>query len=57
MLSRCKKGMFIVCNREFLERKGGDSLVGFMMNRCGDEAWATLEELARDIAKRRKLEA
>lgn len=44
MLTRCKRGMFIVADRKFLcGKKGQESLVGELATHCGDEAWMSLQ--------------
>ena len=47
MLTRCKRGMYIVSSKAFLEGKGADSLVGKMAAELGKQpgAWLTHEDL------------
>ncbi|KAH9972822.1 P-loop containing nucleoside triphosphate hydrolase protein [Lactifluus volemus] len=47
MLTRCKRHMYIVSNRAFLEGKGADSLVGKMAAELGKRpgAWLTQQDL------------
>jgi AAA domain len=47
MLTRCKRRMYIVSNRAFLEGKGADSLVGKMATELGKRpgAWLTQQDL------------
>jgi hypothetical protein len=39
MLTRCKKGMFIVSSQTFLAGPGANSLVGEMARAAGEVAW------------------
>ncbi|GLB40322.1 putative AAA domain containing protein [Lyophyllum shimeji] len=45
MLTRCKKGMFIVSSRKFLKGKGASTLVGALEQRMGPEAWLEIKDL------------
>jgi superfamily I DNA and/or RNA helicase len=47
MLTRCKRGMYIVSSKAFLEGKGADSLVGKMAAELGKRpgAWLTHKDL------------
>jgi regulator of nonsense transcripts 1 len=46
MLTRCKKGMYIVCNRSFLGGKNGSScLAGKLMQSVGENAWITRNDI------------
>ncbi|KAG5646992.1 hypothetical protein DXG03_001716 [Asterophora parasitica] len=45
MLTRCKKGMFIMTSRTFLEGHGGETLVGDLLQRVGPDAWLTTEDM------------
>ncbi|KAF5382186.1 hypothetical protein D9615_004444 [Tricholomella constricta] len=45
MLTRCKKGMFIVSSRNFLTGRGANTLVGELMERMGAEAWLEMKDL------------
>lgn len=47
MLTRCKRRMYIVSSRAFLEGKGADSLVGKMAAELGKRpgAWLTQKDL------------
>ncbi|KAJ3515427.1 hypothetical protein NLJ89_g1766 [Agrocybe chaxingu] len=41
MLSRCKRGMFIVSSKQFLEGAGAQTLVGTLLQKIGTENWLT----------------
>ncbi|KDR78869.1 hypothetical protein GALMADRAFT_1274943 [Galerina marginata CBS 339.88] len=45
MLSRCKKGMFIVSSLQFLTGTGAGSLVGQMLKKMDPAVWLTLDEI------------
>ncbi|KAF8969175.1 hypothetical protein BDZ97DRAFT_269170 [Flammula alnicola] len=45
MLSRCKKGMFIVSSRQFLTGPGADTLVGKFLKKTDPPAWLTSEDI------------
>ncbi|EAU85578.2 hypothetical protein CC1G_06291 [Coprinopsis cinerea okayama7 len=49
MLTRCKRGMYIITNRKFLEGPGGDCLVGEMLDaleeKFGEQIWMTVDEI------------
>jgi len=43
MLTRCKKGMFIVSSQKFLSSKGSDTLVGTLLKKMGAESWLDMK--------------
>ena len=43
MLTRCKKGMFIVSSQKFLSGKGSDTLVGTLLKKMGTESWLDMK--------------
>ncbi|RXW22820.1 hypothetical protein EST38_g3022 [Candolleomyces aberdarensis] len=49
MLTRCKKGMFIVTSHKFMDGVGGDSLVGELLDcledRLEEKVWLTEEQI------------
>ena len=49
MLTRCKKGMFIITSRKFMDGDGADSLVGELLDcledKLGDKVWLTEEQI------------
>jgi len=45
MLSRCKKGMFIVSTPHFLTETAKDSLIGQFVRKVSDPTWLTLEDI------------
>ena len=45
MLSRCKKGMFIVSNPHFLNEIAKGSLIGQFVAKVRDPTWLTLEDV------------
>ena len=45
MLSRCKKGMFIVSKPHFLTEIAKDSLIGQFVNKVVNPTWLTLEDV------------
>ncbi|KAH0585272.1 hypothetical protein H2248_008514 [Termitomyces sp. 'cryptogamus'] len=45
MLTRCKKGMFIVSSRRFLSGHGANTLVGELAERLGPGAWLEQKDL------------
>ena len=45
MLSRCKKGMFIVSKPQFLTEIAKDSLIGQFVKKVSNQTWLTLEEI------------
>ncbi|RXW22846.1 hypothetical protein EST38_g3012 [Candolleomyces aberdarensis] len=49
MLTRCKKGMFIITSRKFMDGVGGNSLAGKLLScledRLGDRVWLTEEQI------------
>jgi hypothetical protein len=45
MLTRCKKGMFIVSSRKFLTGPGSSTLVGTLMEKMGPDAWLEMEDI------------
>ena len=48
MLSRCKKGMFIVSTPQFLTEIAKDSLIGQFVNKVNNPTWLTLEDVKGD---------
>ena len=51
MLTRCKRGMFIITSKKFMDSKGGDCLAGEMLDelvkQVGNKAWITLEDIEK----------
>jgi superfamily I DNA and/or RNA helicase len=45
MLSRCKKGMFIVSKPHFLTEIAKDSLIGWFVEKISNRTWLTLEDV------------
>jgi len=45
MLTRCKKGMFIVSSRKFLTGVGSSTLVGTFVEKLGSEAWLDVKDV------------
>lgn len=45
MLTRCKKGMYILSSKSFLNGNGRDSLVGDLAQEMGDKAWLTVKDV------------
>ncbi len=45
MLTRCKKGMYILTSRSFMDGAGGESLAGELAEHVGKEAWLTVEDV------------
>ena len=45
MLSRCKKGMFIVSKPHFLTEIAKDSLIGQFVKKVSNPTWLTLEDI------------
>jgi hypothetical protein len=45
MLTRCKKGMFIVSSRKFLTGVGSSTLVGKFVETLGPEAWLDMKDV------------
>lgn len=49
MLTRCKKGMFIVSNKYFLDKYGGDCLVGDLLNayeeKYSSKVWLSVKDI------------
>jgi regulator of nonsense transcripts 1 len=49
MLTRCKKGMFIITSRKFMDGIGGESLVGELQDcledKWGEKVWLTEEQV------------
>ena len=50
MLTRCKRGMFIVTNWEFVFTKASNTLVGRMAAAWGDDVWVTPDQLVAQAA-------
>ena len=48
MLTRCKKGMFIVSTPQFLTETAKDSLIGQFMKKVSDPVWLTLEDIQEE---------
>ncbi|KAG6910852.1 hypothetical protein DXG01_007168 [Tephrocybe rancida] len=49
MLTRCKKGMFILSSCKFLSGRGAKTLVGELAERMGDEAWLKEKDLEEGL--------
>ncbi|KAF9456618.1 AAA domain-containing protein, partial [Collybia nuda] len=47
MLTRCKKGMFIVSSHRFLDGVGSTTLVGTLMEKMGSNAWLEMEDIEK----------
>ncbi|KAF5342579.1 hypothetical protein D9611_001793 [Ephemerocybe angulata] len=51
MLTRCKRGMFIITSRKFMAGVGGDSLVGELLDELekdlGDKVWLSVEAIEK----------
>ncbi|EIN09803.1 hypothetical protein PUNSTDRAFT_113158 [Punctularia strigosozonata HHB-11173 SS5] len=45
MFTRCKRGMYICCNSNFVGGKAKDTLVGQMAEAFGEEAWIDWDDL------------
>lgn len=49
MLTRCKRGMVICTNMEFLETEAEDALIGLFAKECyeelGSDMWTDFEDL------------
>lgn len=45
MLTRCKRGMYIVTSWEFVWERAANTLVGRMAAKWGDEVWVNPEHL------------
>lgn len=45
MLTRCKKGMFIVSSQKFLTGVGSSTLVGTFVKKLGPEAWLDMKDV------------
>ncbi|KAK0469708.1 AAA domain-containing protein [Desarmillaria tabescens] len=45
MLTRCKKGMYILTSCSFIDGAGGSSLAGELADHVGEEAWLTVEDV------------
>lgn len=45
MLTRCKRGMYIVTNWHFVHGKAADTLAGRMAAAWGEEAWVAPDHL------------
>jgi hypothetical protein len=45
MLTRFKLKMFVVGKKDFLEDKAADSLVGKLVEYCGEDGWLLPEDL------------
>lgn len=48
MLTRCKKGMFIVSSRNFLQEQGAKSLVADFLKELDPAVWLTLEDIEKE---------
>ncbi|KAF8813315.1 hypothetical protein BYT27DRAFT_6366435 [Phlegmacium glaucopus] len=48
MLSRCKKGMFIVSTPHFLTEVAKDSLIGQFMKKVPNPTWLTMEDIQKE---------
>lgn len=53
MLSRCKRGMYIVSSRNFLQGVGASCLAGRLLVHYEERAWTTVENLRKDVHKDR----
>lgn len=47
MLTRFKKGMFVVTSKKFLSGSGKECLVGEIAQRVGSGAWLTVDDVSR----------
>ncbi|RDB26163.1 Regulator of nonsense transcripts 1 [Hypsizygus marmoreus] len=45
MLTRCKKGMFIISSRKFITGVGAPTLVGTLAEQVGSEAWLDIKDV------------
>lgn len=45
MLTRCKKGMFIISSRAFLGGVGAQSLVGELAEQVAEEGWLQVQDI------------
>jgi superfamily I DNA and/or RNA helicase len=45
MLTRCKRGMFVISSQKFLTGPGAKSLVGEMAKEIGLKGWLGVEEI------------
>jgi superfamily I DNA and/or RNA helicase len=45
MLTRCKRGQFIVTSKTFLAGKGASTLVGTLMDKMGEKAWLEMTDI------------
>ncbi|KAK0479978.1 AAA domain-containing protein [Armillaria novae-zelandiae] len=45
MLTRCKKGMYILTSHKFMDGAGAESLAGELAEHVGKEAWLTVEDV------------
>lgn len=45
MLTRCKKGMFILTSQKFLVGKGSTTLVGTLLEKMGPDAWLDISDV------------
>ncbi|KIL67535.1 hypothetical protein M378DRAFT_261164 [Amanita muscaria Koide BX008] len=45
MLTRCKRGMFVISSQKFLAGPGANSLVGEMAKEIGLKGWLGVEEI------------
>ncbi|KAK0223285.1 P-loop containing nucleoside triphosphate hydrolase protein [Armillaria fumosa] len=45
MLTRCKKGMYILTSHSFMDGVGGESLAGELAEHVGKEAWLTVDDV------------
>jgi hypothetical protein len=45
MLTRCKKGMFIVSSHKFLTGVGSGTLVGTFVEKLGPKAWLDMKDV------------
>ncbi len=53
MLTRCKRGMYIVSSRKFLQGVGASCLAGRLLVHYEERAWTTVENLRKDVHKDR----
>jgi hypothetical protein len=45
MLTRCKRGMYIVTSKKYMERDGKESLVAKLANAYGEESWVGIQDV------------
>lgn len=50
MLTRCKKGMFICTSAKFLEQKAQETIVGRLLEYCGDN-WVGPDDIEELITQ------